>query len=104
MLNFMHQVMTPEQVADYLQLNTDTVYRLIRQRKLTATQIGRNYRIPKENLEDFLQTHSTRPKIRKALFHRFMEIAGVNPNLSSDVVLEELEQEDKKQNVKSKES
>lgn len=92
----MHQVMTPEQVAGYLQLNTDTIYRLIRQKKLTATQIGRSYRIPKKNLENFLQAHSTRPKVRKALFRRFMEIARANPNLSSDTVLEELEQEDKK--------
>lgn len=100
----MHQVMTPEQVADYLQLNTDTIYRLIRQKKLTATQIGRSYRIPKENLENFLQAHSTHPKVRKTLFRRFMEIARVNPNLSSDTVLEELEQEDKKRKARSKES
>lgn len=95
----MYQVMTPEQVADYLQLNTDTIYRLIRQKQLTATQIGRSYRIPKENLENFLQEHSTRPKVRKALFRRFMEIAGVNPDVSSDIVLKELEQEDKKRKV-----
>ena len=38
------EVMTPEQVADYLQLATETVYRLIRQRKLAATRVGRAYR------------------------------------------------------------
>ncbi|MBI4333591.1 MAG: helix-turn-helix domain-containing protein [Chloroflexi bacterium] len=43
------EVMTPEQVADYLQLDKDTVYRYIREGKLIASRLGRNYRIPKEN-------------------------------------------------------
>lgn len=33
----MCEIMTPEQVAEYLQLNTDTVYRLIRQKQLAAS-------------------------------------------------------------------
>lgn len=47
----MREIMTPEQVAEYLQLNTDTGYRLIRQKKLPAAQIGRAYRIPGEDVE-----------------------------------------------------
>jgi excisionase family DNA binding protein len=91
----MREIMTPEQVAEYLQLNTDAVYRLIRERKLAATQIGRAYRIPREDLETFLTTHSTRPAVREALFRRFMAIAEQNPGVSSDDVLGELEQEDR---------
>lgn len=34
-------LLMPEQVAEYLQLNADTVYRLIRQRRLATTRIGR---------------------------------------------------------------
>ena len=66
----MHEIMTPEQVADYLQLNKDTVYRLIREKKLAATQIGRAYRIPREDVEIFILAHSTRPAVREALFRR----------------------------------
>jgi excisionase family DNA binding protein len=92
----MREIMTPEQVADYLQLNTDTVYRLIREKKLAATQIGRAYRIPREDVETFLMAHSTRPAVREALFRRFMAIAEQNPGVSSDDVLDELEQEDRR--------
>ncbi|HEY8884104.1 MAG TPA: helix-turn-helix domain-containing protein [Chloroflexota bacterium] len=87
----MREIMTPEQVAEYLQLNTDTVYRLIRHNQLAATQIGRTYRIPKEDVENFLLTHSTRPQVRQALFDRVLSIAHSNPDLNSDAVLEELE-------------
>ena len=91
----MREIMTPEQVAEYLQLNTDTVYRLIRGRQLAASKIGRAYRIPKEDVEAFLLSHSTRPQVRDALIRRVAEIGERNaaryPGLTSDQVLEELE-------------
>jgi excisionase family DNA binding protein len=93
----MREIMTPEQVADYLQLNTDTVYRLIRGRKLAATRIGRTYRIPKEDVETFLLSHSTRSEVRQALFQRVLSIADRNPGVSSDDVLEELEAMDEEE-------
>ena len=96
----MREIMTPEQVAEYLQLNTDTVYRLIRQNQLAASQIGRAYRIPKEDVESFLLSRSSRPQVRKALFDRVMGIARNNPELSSDDVLDELEQLDLERKVK----
>jgi excisionase family DNA binding protein len=87
----MREIMTPEQVASYLQLNTDTVYRLIRQHKLAAAKIGRTYRIPREDVESFLLAHSTRPRVRQALFRRVLSVAERNPGVSSDEILEELE-------------
>ena len=91
----MREIMTPEQVAEYLQLNTDTVYRLIRGKQLAASRIGRTYRIPKEDVETFLLSHSTRPQVRAALINRVAEIGERNaaryPSLTSDEVLEELE-------------
>lgn len=96
----MREIMTPEQVAGYLQLNTDTIYRLIRQNKLAASRVGRTYRIPKEDLEQFLLAHSNRPQVRRALFERVMNIAESNPALDSDDVLEELEQLDCKRKSK----
>jgi excisionase family DNA binding protein len=94
------EILTPEQVAEYLQLNTDTVYRLIRQNKLAASQIGRAYRIPKEDLESFLLAHSNRAQVRKAMFDRVMSIAQANPDLNSDEVLEELEEHDHERKAK----
>ena len=94
----MREVMTPEQVAEYLQLNTDTVYRLIRGHRLAASKIGRAYRIPKEDVDAFLLSQSTRPQVREALVRRVAEIgervAGRYPELTSDQVLEELEADD----------
>jgi excisionase family DNA binding protein len=94
----MRDVMTPEQVADYLQLNTDTVYRLIRGHQLAASKIGRTYRIPKEDVDTFLLSHSTRPQVREALIKRVAEIGERNaaryPELTSDHILEELEADD----------
>ncbi len=90
----MLDVMTPEQVADLLQLNTETIYRLIRDKKLAAARIGRAYRITRADLEIFLAASSTMPTLRDALFRRVMAIAERYPDLSSDELLEDLEQLD----------
>ena len=74
----MREIMTPEQVAEYFQLNTDTVYRLIRGKQLVASKIGRAYRIPKENLETFLLARSTRRDVRDALVKRVAELGERN--------------------------
>jgi excisionase family DNA binding protein len=52
-------VLTPQEVADYLQITPDTVYRYIREGKLVASRLGRHYRIPRENVELFLLATST---------------------------------------------
>ena len=52
-------VLTPQEVAEYLQITPDTVYRYIREGKLVACKLGRHYRIPKENIELFLLIAST---------------------------------------------
>jgi excisionase family DNA binding protein len=91
----MRDIMTPEQVAEYLQLSPDYVYRLIRGHKLAASRIGRAYRIPKEDVDAFLLANSSRPAVREAMFKRVLEFAERhNPDLSSDEVLEELERMD----------
>jgi len=56
-------IVTPNQAADYLQVNPATVYRYIREGKLLASKIGRGYRIPRRNLELLLWTMQTRPDI-----------------------------------------
>src|SRR3712207_4969939 len=72
----MREVMTPAQVAKSLQLNTDTVYRLIRQHKLATARIGRTYRIPREDVESLLLAHSTRPRARQVLFRRVLSVGA----------------------------
>ncbi|MBL7201741.1 MAG: helix-turn-helix domain-containing protein [Anaerolineae bacterium] len=53
------EILTPQEVAEYLQITSDTVYRYIREGKLVASKLGRHYRIPKENIELFLRATST---------------------------------------------
>jgi excisionase family DNA binding protein len=57
------EIMTPEQAADYLQVNRETIYRYIRQGRLRASRIGRAYRIPRQGIEHLLWTTRTRPDI-----------------------------------------
>jgi excisionase family DNA binding protein len=48
------QVLTVDQVAEYLQLNRLTVYRYIREGKIPAARIGKLYRILKADVDGFL--------------------------------------------------
>jgi len=58
-MNEAREIMTPEQVAEYLQLATETVYRFIREGLLPASRIGRQYRVSKSHLEYFLMATCT---------------------------------------------
>lgn len=58
-----HAIMTPEQAADYLQVNRETVYRYIRDGRLLASRIGRGYRIPRRSVEQLLWSNRTRSDI-----------------------------------------
>ena len=80
------EVMTPEQVADYLQLNKDTIYRYIREGKLIASRFGRNYRVTKANIELFLLATSTSPVDREALFNRLESMAERNKEIPFEEV------------------
>ena len=75
------EIMTPEQVADYLQLSKDTVYRYIREGKLTASRLGRNYRVPRENVDLFLLATSTSEAAREALFNRWESMGEKNKGI-----------------------
>lgn len=55
------EIMTPEQAADYLQVNRETVYRYIREGKLVASKLGRSYRIPKRSLDVLIWANRNRP-------------------------------------------
>lgn len=48
------EILTPDQAAEYLQVNRETVYRYIRSERLGASRLGRSYRIGKHDLDLFL--------------------------------------------------
>lgn len=57
------EIFTPEQAAEYLQLERETIYRYIRQGKLVASKLGRTYRIPKESIDQLLWATRTRKDV-----------------------------------------
>jgi excisionase family DNA binding protein len=89
----MPAIMTPDQVAEYLQVSRATVYRLIRAGELDAVRVGRSYRVRREALQEFLSTHDTRVELRQALFCRVLAIGERNPQLDGDILLELLEKD-----------
>ncbi len=48
-------LMSPKQVAEYLQLNIMTVYRQLNNGKLPGFRVGGSWRVSKENLDQFLE-------------------------------------------------
>ncbi|EKE00489.1 MAG: hypothetical protein ACD_22C00008G0002 [uncultured bacterium] len=50
------------EVAQVLKLNILTVYQYIRQEKLSAVKIGRNYRIEEKDLRGFIEEHKVKSK------------------------------------------
>jgi len=94
----MRELMTPEPVADYLQVATETVYRLIRADRLAAMRVGRVYRIAREDLESYLLANSNRHRVRDAMLARLDAAAERSPAVDSDDLLEGSEREDEAQN------
>ncbi len=54
------EILTPDQAAEYLQVDRETIYRYIRQGKLAASRLGRAYRIPRRSLDLLLWATRTR--------------------------------------------
>ncbi len=63
-IEFTREILTPDQAADYLQVDRETVYRYIRSGKLDASKLGRSYRIPRRSIELLLLATRTRPYIK----------------------------------------
>jgi len=76
------EIMTPEQVADYLQLNKDTVYRYIREGKIAASRLGRSYRVLRTSIDLFLMATSTGRADREALFNQIEAVALKNKSIA----------------------
>jgi excisionase family DNA binding protein len=57
------EIFTPDQAAEYLQVDKETIYRYIRQGKLVASKLGRKYRIPRGSIDILLWATRTREDI-----------------------------------------
>ena len=57
------EIFTPDQAADYLQVDKETIYRYIRQGKLVASKLGRTYRIPRGSIDLLLWATRTREDV-----------------------------------------
>jgi excisionase family DNA binding protein len=53
------QLLTPQEVADELQLNLLTIYRYIKDKKILAIRFGRTYRIRITDLDSFIESNKT---------------------------------------------
>jgi excisionase family DNA binding protein len=60
-------LLTVEQVADYLQLNKLTVYKYIRDGRLPAARLGKAYRIRLSDVDAFLERQMSRPAARSSV-------------------------------------
>ncbi|MFC1994106.1 helix-turn-helix domain-containing protein [Chloroflexota bacterium] len=56
-MNANNNLLTPEQVANILQINVLTVYSYIRRGSLDAIRLGRNYRIVPDDLAVFIDAN-----------------------------------------------
>ncbi len=52
-----HNLLTPEQVAEILQVHVLTIYSYIRRSKLDAVRLGRSYRIIPKDLTRFIESN-----------------------------------------------
>ncbi len=60
-----NKMRTVQQVADYIQVNLETVRNWIRAGELDALDIGGEYRISHADLEDFIQRRKTSKRKKK---------------------------------------
>ena len=58
----MSQLLTVKQVAEMLHVSNQNVGRLIKSGALNAIKVGKQYRVKKEDLEDFLRSSSIKKK------------------------------------------
>jgi excisionase family DNA binding protein len=56
------EMLTPREVAEYLKVPIQTVWRWCRTGTLPAVKIGKYWRIPGDELEAFIKTRANRPQ------------------------------------------
>lgn len=56
------RLMTTEEVTDYLNIDLRTLYRYIKECRIPAIRVGRQWRFRREQIEAWLQRHETPPE------------------------------------------
>jgi len=82
----MRELMTLEEVADYLRLTKITIYRLLKRGGIPATQVGRRWRFEKSAIDEWIHRRSVGTKatilviddeeVIRALFKETLEELG----------------------------
>lgn len=49
-----YEILTPEDVMDYLYIGRNAVYSLLGSGKIKAFRVGRNWKIPKKALDEYI--------------------------------------------------
>ena len=57
-------VYTPEEIADMLKINIQTVRRYLRTGKLRGAKFGKQWRISEKQLEEFFEEHCQNDKVQ----------------------------------------
>lgn len=55
--------MTVKDVADYLQMSTETIYRLAQRGEIPATKVASQWRFKKERIDEWMKKHENAIKI-----------------------------------------
>ena len=55
----MAKIMTAKELADYLQMNTITIYKLANTARIPGVKIANQWRFPKNIIDEWLVTQST---------------------------------------------
>ena len=82
----MAELMTVEEVAGYLRVTEKTIYRLLRQGKIPATKVGKQWRFERASIDEWLRQSSVGAKasiliiddeeVVRLLFKRILEDLG----------------------------
>jgi len=59
------ELLTVEDVANELRLCTTTVLRLLRTGKLKGSKFARRWRVPRQDLDAFVQAHRGKPAMKR---------------------------------------
>lgn len=55
----MDKYLIPQQIAEKLQITSQTVWRWIRAKQLKAVRIGKGYRVSNQDLDEFINKRKT---------------------------------------------
>ena len=57
-MNNNYEILTPEDVMDLLYIGRNAVYKLLNSGELKAFRVGRNWKIPRKAVDDYISSQS----------------------------------------------